>query len=631
EKEVIGTAFLEVSLLTAESKAILLKNLMKRMQGLSVEPYEINFTDKTGETRYVEVKAKKIDYAGQPADLVIFRDITRRKRNERRLKEYSEKMEALVNDKVKEVKESAQKLRESEEKYRKQFEEALDAIFVADAETGILIDCNRAASELVGREKPELVGEHQRILHPSEEIKGEFSRTYKQHLKEKEGQILEAQVITKRGEIKDIAIKANVFEFRGKKLIQGIFRDITERKKMEVALKQERDMLEAVTENIGAGLIIISKDYHTLWANGFIKRYKGDVEGKLCYATLNTLDTTCPDCGVKKVFENGATIDTHEYSSADINGRQYTVELIATPIKDKDGNVLAALEFAVDITEKKRMQSELAEYSQKLEKLVEQRTEQLKRTQAKLVKSERLAAIGELAAMVGHDLRNPLTGIKGAAYYLKTKHGAEIGAKGKEILETIEKAIDHSNKIINDLLDYSKDLTLEHVNTTPKLLLKNALSLVEVPERIKIIDATEDKLEIKADMVNMSRVFVNIITNAIDAMTESGTLTITSKAVKDNVKIIFNDTGTGMSEETLSKLWSPLFTTKAKGMGFGLSICKRIVEAHGGKLSVESAIGKGTTVTVTVPVNPKPATEDEETSVFNEPQLSVLIPRKVET
>jgi signal transduction histidine kinase len=277
------------------------------------------------------------------------------------------------------------------------------------------------------------------------------------------------------------------------------------------------------------------------------------------------------------------------------------------------------------------MQSELAEYSQKLEKLVEQRTEQLKRTQAKLVKSERLAAIGELAAMVGHDLRNPLTGIKGAAYYLKTKHGAELGAKGKEILETIEKAIDHSNKIINDLLDYSKDLTLEHVNTTPKLLLKNALSLVEVPERVKIIDATEDKLEIKVDMVNMSRVFVNIITNAIDAMPESGTLTITSKAVKDNVKIIFNDTGTGMSEETLSKLWSPLFTTKAKGMGFGLSICKRIVEAHGGQISVESIIGKGTTVTVTIPINPETVTENEETSVFNEPKVSVLMPQKVET
>ena len=625
EKELIGTAFLEVSLLTAESKALLLKNLMKRMQGLSVEPYEINFTDKTGETRYAEVKAKKIDYAGQPADLVIFRDITRRKKNERRLKEYSEKMEALVNDKVKEVKESAQKLRESEEKYRKQFEEALDAIFVADAETGILIDCNRAASELVGREKSELVGEHQRILHPSEEIKGEFSRTYKQHLKEKEGQILEAQVITKRGEIKDITIKANVFEFRGKKLMQGIFRDITERKKMEVALKQERDMLEAVTENIGAGLIIISKDYHALWANNFIKRYKGDMEGKLCYATLNTLDAPCPDCGVKKIFEDGATIDAHEYCSTTIDGKPYWVEIIATPIKDKEGNVIAALELAVDITEKKIMQNKLAEYSQKLKKKVEKRTEQLKQTQAKLVKSERLATIGELAAMVGHDLRNPLTGIMGAAYYLKTKHATELGAKGKEMLEAIEKAIDYSNKIVNDLLEYSRDLKLELTETTPKEMLQRALLLFEVPDKIQIIDATEDKPAVKVDTEKILRVFDNIIKNAVDAMPEGGTLTIKSRKVKGKLEIAFKDTGTGMSEETLSKLGSPLFTTKAKGMGFGLSICRRIVEAHGGKISLESESGKGTKVTVTISVNPKPVNEGEEKWIFSQSMLSATL------
>jgi signal transduction histidine kinase len=104
-------------------------------------------------------------------------------------------------------------------------------------------------------------------------------------------------------------------------------------------------------------------------------------------------------------------------------------------------------------------------------------------------------------------------------------------------------------------------------------------------------------------------------------MPDSGTLTVTSKAVKGNVEIVFKDTGTGISEETLSKLWSPLFTTKAKGMGFGLPVCKRIVEAHGGKISVESTLGKGTTVTITIPVNP-PVDEGEEKWIFNESWLS---------
>ncbi len=129
-------------------------------------------------------------------------------------------------------------LRKSEEKYRKQFDEVMDAIFVADVETGILIDCNRAACELVGWEKAELVGKPQRDLHPPEKTEGEFSRTFKQHLKEKEGQILETQVITKKGEIKDVAIKANLFELTGRKVLQGSFRDITKQKKTERELQQ---------------------------------------------------------------------------------------------------------------------------------------------------------------------------------------------------------------------------------------------------------------------------------------------------------------------------------------------------------------------------------------------------------
>jgi len=146
-----------------------------------------------------------------------------------------------IND-ITKRKEAEEELRKTEEKYRTQFEGALDAIFVADAETGIIIDCNPAATKLVGREKSELVGKHQRILHPPEKIEGEFSKTFKKHLKEKQGQTLETQVVTKTGEIRDVAIKANLLEVRGKKLLQGIFRDITERKEAEEKLKETMEI-----------------------------------------------------------------------------------------------------------------------------------------------------------------------------------------------------------------------------------------------------------------------------------------------------------------------------------------------------------------------------------------------------
>ena len=224
KEELLGKNFLKTNIVTVRSKAILLKNLAKRMMGMHVVPYEVEVVTKDGEKLPYEVNAIKIRYEGKPADMVVFRDLRARKKLQ----------EALV---------------ESEEKYRKQFEEAMDAILVADAETGIIIDCNCAASELVGRAKSELVGKQQRILHPPEKIEGGFSRTFKQHLKEKEGQVLETQVITKNGEIKDVAIKANVFELEGKKLIQGIFRDITERKRMEKERKHFEERLSALNKH----------------------------------------------------------------------------------------------------------------------------------------------------------------------------------------------------------------------------------------------------------------------------------------------------------------------------------------------------------------------------------------------
>jgi signal transduction histidine kinase len=103
----------------------------------------------------------------------------------------------------------------------------------------------------------------------------------------------------------------------------------------------------------------------------------------------------------------------------------------------------------------------------------------------------------------------------------------------------------------------------------------------------------------------MERVFVNILKNSLEAMPEGGKLTVQSKKVKDAVEVAFADTGVGIPKEALDRLFTPLFTTKARGMGFGLAICKRIIEAHGGKISVESTVGKGTTFTLIIPVEPK--------------------------
>jgi len=212
--------------------------------------------------------------------------------------------------------------------------------------------------------------------------------------------------------------------------------------------------------------------------------------------------------------------------------------------------------------------------------------------------------------MIGHDLRNPLTGIKGAVYYLK-KHESKMDAKSREMLKIIEDNVTYSNKIINDLTDYSRRIQLEYVDTTPKLLTKEALSLVNIPKNIQLEDLTENATEIAVDVEKMKRVFVNLIKNGVDAMPEGGSLTIKSTKVNDGVEFTFSDTGCGMSKETLNKICTPLFTTKAKGMGFGLPISKRLVEAHGGSLLFESTTGKGTTATIFIPAKAKAETKDE--------------------
>lgn len=178
------------------------------------------------------------------------------------------------------------------------------------------------------------------------------------------------------------------------------------------------------------------------------------------------------------------------------------------------------------------------------------------------------------------------------------------------MLELIDESVEYSNNIIRDLLEYSKKIKLEFTEITPKSLMKEALSLVKVPSNIQVLCDARNEPKIMVDVEKTKRVFVNIIKNAIDAMPRGGKLTITSREKDGKSEVAFADTGIGMSKDILKKIWTPFFTTKAKGMGLGLPICKRIIEAHEGNISVESAAGKGTTFTVTFPIKPK--TEEEK-------------------
>lgn len=264
------------------------------------------------------------------------------------------------------------------------------------------------------------------------------------------------------------------------------------------------------------------------------------------------------------------------------------------------GNVFVALMFITPNVSKSSPVSFL-----KLEEQLNQAHQDLKTAKSKLLKSERLAAIGELAGIVGHDLRNPLQGISMSTYYLQKHQAQKLDEKGKQSLKNIEDCIKRSNKIVNDLLEYSREIRLDLEELTPKDLVEGAMRQIQKPHFITIENQTQNKPFFRVDRARMERVFINLISNAIDATHAGGTLTITAEPKNKGIVFCFADTGEGMSSEVLTKIWTPLFTTKAVGMGFGLAICKRYVEAHGGQISVESREKKGSVFFVTLPIEPK--------------------------
>ena len=498
-------------------------------------------------------------------------------------------------------------LKSSEERFRAISASSMDAIILSDEKDQILY-WNPAAEKLYGYSEKEAVGKNLSTLI----LPAKTHRKHSSLLRNLANQDIARRefgvtATRKDGTTFPIDLSIVSVKLQDQKCLLATVKDITEWKTMEEDLKQERDLLESVTASTNILLAIVNRDYRIVWGN---KRAQlatkcSNLENQYCYKTFGGgSPSVCEGCGVKRIFENGENLVRRDYSFT-VEGKEKWVELISTPIKDKNGNIFAALEISIDINERKRLQNKLAEYSQRLEEIVQKRTNELKKTQAELVKSERLAAIGELAGMIGHDLRNPLTGIKNSAYYLKKK-GTDISPQqSSEMLEIIDKCVNYSNRIINDLLYYSKEIHLSLEEQTPKKLVQDTLSIISIPENIKINNNLVETPIIWVDPDKMKRVLINLIKNSVDAMPNSGIITLDSRKVARTLEVTVTDTGCGISDEVKSKLFTPLCTTKAQGMGFGLAICKRIIEAHKGTISVKTVKDQGTTFTITIPLDLK--------------------------
>lgn len=247
--------------------------------------------------------------------------------------------------------------------------------------------------------------------------------------------------------------------------------------------------------------------------------------------------------------------------------------------------------------------------------LVDERTAQLRQSlteldaaQHRLVQSERLAAIGQLASAVGHELRNPLGVLSNIFYLLGQRLGREDPWVDRQ-LTTGEREVAAATLIVSDLLEYSKPRQPVFEPVDLSALVDEVLSVAPPPAGVEVGRRLPPGLPaVRADRQQLRQVLLNLVSNAYDSMPEGGLLVIEADGDGDTVRFTVSDTGGGIADDVLPRLFEPFFTTKAKGIGLGLSVAHRIVEAHGGSLEAKTNPGTGASFSLTLSVSAVPAT-----------------------
>jgi PAS domain S-box-containing protein len=382
---------------------------------------------------------------------------------------------------------------------------------------------------------------------------------------------------------------------------RGIDRDVTEGKQAEELLRESKEQLAAVIANSPIGIATSDSEKHFLIANDAFCKILGYSEDELRKLTFKDIthpaDIAESSSGIEDLSSGRIPFFSQEKRYVRKDGKIIYGKITVSVVRNKGKPVLFVAELE-DISERKRMDEELQNYSKKLENLVEERTKQLK-------DSERLAAIGQTAGMVGHDIRNPLQAIVSELYITRSAIEETPDRPDKEeALESvnfIQEQVDYINKIVSDLQDYARAIVPEYSVADLSDVFVHVFETVSVPESISLSVNVKDAEKIRIDPTLLQRAITNLVNNAIQAMPEGGKLEVCGEKKDSTIIVSVSDTGVGIPDEVKPKLFTPMMTTKAKGQGFGLAVSKRIIEAMKGTISFESEEGKGTKFTIELP------------------------------
>ena len=554
-------------------------------RGRVEEDFETSIRRKDGQIRIMSWNERNLtDELGKViGSIAIGRDVTEHKRMEEELKRYSTSLEQLVLERT-------QKLARSERRFRELADLLPQIVFETD-ETGKVTFGNRAGFAITGYTQEDLDSGFNvlQLFLPEDRAKvrdrimrtlgGERSSGTEYRVQRKDG-ITFPVIIFTAAALRD-----------GKAVgLRGIAIDITDRKRAEEELRAAKEQLDYVVTSNPA-VIFTGKPRSDL--SNFDATYLSkSVVSLLGFEPEEYVeiwnDRVHPEdvhrylAEVPLLWKDGR--HTFEYRFLHKDGTYRWIREEAKVVRDAAGKPMEVTGYWTDVTERKRLEARLAE-------------------------SQRLAGIGEAAAMVGHDLRNPLQGIVSTVYLAKRKlesrepsREAAVKRGLVDMLETIENEAEYMDKIVSDLQDYAAPLKAELKPVEMEPLVKDTLSKIPIPRNAKVSFKVSESLSpVMADPAIMRRVFSNLIMNAIQAMSNEGELSIDLYGTDESLFIAFKDTGMGIPEENMGKLFDPFFTTKAKGQGLGLSACKRLVEACGGRITVKSKLGEGSTFTVELP------------------------------
>jgi len=310
---------------------------------------------------------------------------------------------------------------------------------------------------------------------------------------------------------------------------------------------------------------------------------------------------------IQKIIENGE-LEGQLVKSKKRNGEIFHAEMSAhLRLNDINEEIIGFEGIFRDVTKRIKLEEELRQYSENLENIVKEKTEEVLALERKRIQLENLASLGEMVATIVHEIRNPLSSIKvGLTALLKRTQFEE---KDKQCLELATLEVTFLERFLRDLLNFAKPLELKSITQNINLIMDMALAQMEGDFRLAKIAVkrkfAQNLPELHVDAGRLQQVFFNIFLNALEALKKGCTIIIRTEHVPEKymVRVEVVDDGPGIDAKAMEKIFKPFFSTKERGTGLGLTVVQNVIEAHGGNVGIESHPGKGTKVVLELPVN----------------------------